>query len=87
MTSVSSILSEFNSFVTVSRARGPAGLCFILVRWKAQTAAMGNIADRVKGKLPYDYGNLRFTNCEQAHKLMTRNPRDKGISVDLHSID
>jgi hypothetical protein len=86
MTSVSSILSEFNSFVTISRARRPAGFYFIPVQWKAQTALMGNIAASLKGKLPYDYGNLRFTNCEQAHKLMTRNPRDKGISVDLHSI-
>lgn len=40
------------------------------------TALMGNIAARVKGKLLYDSRKLRFTNSEQANKLLTRNPRD-----------
>lgn len=37
---------------------------------------MGNIAVRVKGKLLYDAKKQRFTNSEQANKLMTRKPRD-----------
>lgn len=39
-------------------------------------ALMGNIAVRVKGKLLYDAKKQRFTNSEQANKLMTRKPRD-----------
>ena len=39
-------------------------------------ALMGNIAARVKGKLLFDAKTQRFTNSEQANKLMTRKPRD-----------
>jgi predicted dehydrogenase len=39
-------------------------------------ALMGNIAARVKGKLLYDEKAQRFTNSDEANKLMTRNPRD-----------
>ena len=39
-------------------------------------ALMANIAARVKGKLLYDAKKHRFTNSEQANKLMTRKPRD-----------
>ena len=39
-------------------------------------ALMGNIAARVKGKLLYDEKAQRFTNSEEANKLMTRTPRD-----------
>lgn len=39
-------------------------------------ALMGNIAVRVKGKLLYDAKEHRFTNSDEANKLMTRKPRD-----------
>ena len=39
-------------------------------------ALMANIAARVKGKLLYDAKKQRFTNSDEANKLMTRKPRD-----------
>ena len=39
-------------------------------------ALMANIAARVKGKLMYDAKTQRFTNSEEANKLMDRKPRD-----------
>ena len=39
-------------------------------------ALMGSIAARVKGKLLYDATKHRFTNSDQANKLLTRKPRD-----------
>ena len=39
-------------------------------------ALTGNIAARVKGKLLFDAKTQRFTNSDQANKLMTRKPRD-----------
>jgi len=39
-------------------------------------ALMANIAVRVKGKLLYDAKAQRFTNSDEANKLMTRKPRD-----------
>jgi predicted dehydrogenase len=39
-------------------------------------ALMANIAARVKGKLMYDAKTHRFTNSEEANKLMSRKPRD-----------
>jgi len=42
---------------------------------------MGNIAARVKGKLLFDAKEQRFTNSDEANRLMTRKPRD-GWYVD-----
>jgi len=39
-------------------------------------ALMANIAARVKGTLLFDAKTQRFTNSDQANKLMTRKPRD-----------
>jgi len=39
-------------------------------------ALMANIAARVKGTLLYDAKAQRFTNSDEANKLMTRKPRD-----------
>ena len=39
-------------------------------------ALMANIAVRAKGKLLYDAKAQRFTNSDEANKLMTRKPRD-----------
>jgi len=44
-------------------------------------ALMGNIAARVKGKLLFDAKEQRFTNSDEANRLMTRKPRD-GWYVD-----
>jgi len=43
-------------------------------------ALMANIAARVKGKLLYDAKTHRFTNSEDANKLMSRKPR-KGWDI------
>ncbi len=43
-------------------------------------ALMANVAARVKGKLLYDAKAHRFTNSEEANKLMSRRPR-KGWDV------
>jgi predicted dehydrogenase len=39
-------------------------------------ALMANIAARVKGKLLFDAEKQRFTNSDEANKLLTRKPRD-----------